>query len=277
MTLARYRSLARELIDQDFENGSSSNDWGLTEADITGGLGPEASRSRFLDHYSHHALELALEWTGVLDRLRNLGFYHPYLDLDLTNPSGHTLRLFTDSTKQELLIEVRLKIERNIVPDAELLSIEWLLMQNPRAHFSSDKPRLPQQSHPGLGLASDVIPLMILICDRLKLDGIVFVPSHYHLALKVRKHLHFLTVENRNWFEAVEKAVEGIPLTQATAIVARGDLCDRSSGDPVEWRPMPMVLAVSDQLKKRVELEKTETALADSNFDFEVGSNITPQ
>jgi acetoin utilization deacetylase AcuC-like enzyme len=279
MTLARYRSLARELVEQDLNNGSSSNDWGLTEADITGGLGPEASRSRFLDHYSHHALELALEWTGVLDRLRSLGFHHPYLDLDLTNPSGHTLRLFADSTKQELLVEVRLRIERNIIPNAELLSIEWLLMQNPKAQFSSDRPRLPQQTHPGLGLASDAIPLMILICDRLKLDGIVFVPSHYHLALKVRKHLHFLTLDDRNWFHAVEKAVEGIPLTQATAIVARGDLRDRSSGESVDWRPMPMVLAVSDQLKKRIELEKAsvETARPESSFDFEVASDITPQ
>jgi hypothetical protein len=152
-------------------------------------------------------------------------------------------------------------------------------MQNPRARFGPGKPRLPQQTHPGLGLISDVISLMIVICERLKLDGIVFVPSHFHLALKARKHLHFLTVEDRKWFQAVEKAVEHIPLIQATTIVAEGGLRDRGSGDPVEWRPMPMVLALSDRMKQEIEHKdaKKKTTDADEGFEFEIRSDLSSQ
>ena len=66
--------------------------------------------------------------------------------------------------------------------DAALLRIEWLLMQNPRARFTAQRPRLPGQKHPGLGLLADVIALLIVACDRLQLGGLLFVPAHYHTA-----------------------------------------------------------------------------------------------
>lgn len=252
MTLARYRHLSSFLsaaasATEDFD------DWGLSDTDITGDLGPDAGHSLFLGHYSRHALELAMQWTGLFDRLRSRGFYHPYLDIDLSNPNGHTLRMYSDSRKKELLVEARLRIDRNIVADAELLSIEWLLMQNPRAEFSAGRPRLPQQSHPGLGLVSDIVSLLILICDRLKLDGLVFIPSHFHLVRKAGKHLHFLRREDERWYQAVERAVHDRPIAEATEIVARGALRDRQTGETIRWRPMPMVLAVSDRFKQQIE------------------------
>ncbi len=274
MTLARYRNLAKWLDSDALDTDSGAEDWGLTESDITGGLGPDAGQSLFLGHYSRHALELAIEWTGLFDRLRSLGFYQPYLDLDLTNPNGHTLRLFTDSRKNELLIECRLRIQRHLVPDASLLNIEWLLMQNPRAQFSSGRPRLPQQKHPGLGLLSDFISLLILICDRMKLDGIVFIPSHFHLVLSARQHLLFLRKEDKTWFEAVEKAVRDVPLAEATRIISETGLYDRSNGKRVAWRPMPMVLPVSEEFRERVEEEqdKAEAAQLQNEFDFEIAA-----
>ncbi len=274
MTLARYRSLAGWLDSDSIGSESRAKDWGLTESDITGGLGPDAGQALFLGHYSHHALELAVEWTGLFDRLRSLGFYHPFLDLDLTNPNGHTLRLFTDSRKQELLIECRLRIERHFVPDASLLSIEWLLMQNPRTQFTPGKQRLPQQKHPGLGLLSDFISVLILICDRMKLDGIVFVPSHFHLVLSARQHLLFLRSDDKAWFEAAEKAVRGLPVVEATRIVSETGLQDRSTGKRVDWRPMPMVLPVSKAFRERVEEEQEKAAAGqpESDFDFEIAA-----
>jgi acetoin utilization deacetylase AcuC-like enzyme len=274
MTLARYRSLAGWLDSDAIGGESRAEDWGLTESDITGGLGPDGGQTLFLGHYSHHALELALEWTGLFDRLRSLGFYHPFLDLDLTNPNGHTLRLFTDSRKHEILIECRLRIERHFAPDASLLSIEWLLMQNPRTQFTPGRQRLPQQKHPGLGLLSDFISVLILICDRMKLDGIVFVPSHFHLVLSARPHLLFLRSDDKAWFEAVERAVRGLPVVEATGIVSETGLQDRSTGKRVAWRPMPMVLPVSKAFRERVEEEQDKAAagLPESDFDFEIAA-----
>jgi len=278
MTLARYRHLLQFLETED-RPSLDSLDWGLSESDITGDLGATGGPSLFLGRFSRHALELAMEWTGLFDRLRSRGFYRPHLDVDLGHPNGHTLRLYTDSLEQELLIEVRLRIERNLIPETRLLSIEWLLMQNPRASFSATRPPLPQQTHPGLGLVPDVISLLILLCDRLELDGLVFIPSHFHLVRKAGKHLHFLRPEDRLWFEAVEKALRGLPLAKATAIVAEGGLRDRATGDPVLWRTMPMVLAVSESFADRLELEKSEQAKGASaqHLEFEIAADPSAQ
>ena len=279
MTLARYRSLARHLSAADLDQEKATEDWGLTEADLVGDLGSTGGSSKFLGYYTRHALELAIEWAGLFDRLRSLGFYCPYLDLDLSNPSGHTVRLFADSTKAELLVELRLRIETSIVTEVRLLKIEWLLMQNPRAQFSHAKPRLPQQTHPGLGLVSDVISLLIVICDRLELDGIVFIPSHYHLVIKALHHLHFLHAEDRRWFEAVRTAVGDLSLLEATQVVAADRIGDRRDGSRIGWRAMPLVLPISESFSDRVERNEADSSSQPQarRFDFEVCPAVDDQ
>lgn len=268
ITVARYRHLTQELrASRNLAKTNKADDLGLTEADILGGMGVEARQSLFLGQYSHHAVELTLEWTGILDRLRQMGFAHPVVDLDLENPGGHTIRVFADTQMNELLIEVRLRRDRRSIPGMELLGLEWLLLQNPRAGFSSSQPPLPGQKHPGLGLMADIMSQLILICDQLELDGIIFVPSQYHLAVKGRRFLRFLEPEDEGWVRALRIALEGLPLAEATSMVAGGHLRDSRSGETISWRPTKMVLPISERLHDRVEgdsYEKVAVAMASS-------------
>ena len=204
ITIARYRHLTGELrTSRNQARNGSADDWGLTESDISGGIGGEARRSLFLGSYSHHAVELTLEWTGILDRLRQKGFAHPVVDIDLDNPGGHTIRVFADSRMIETLVELRVRRDRRSIPEFEVLNLEWLLLQNPRADFPTGRPRLPGQNHPGLGLMSDIMSLLVLICDQLHLDGIVFVPSQYHLAVQGSRFLRVLAPEAEGWIRAL--------------------------------------------------------------------------
>ncbi len=263
ITLARYRHLTGELRTAGRERRTDEqDDWGLSEADILGGMGGEARRSLFLGHSSHHAIELTLEWTGILDRLRQMGFAHPVVDLDLDNPGGHTLRIFADTERSELLMEMRLRRDRRSVPDMEVLGIEWLLLQNPRAEFSDEQPALPGQKHPGLGLLPDIISLVILLCDQLQLDGVIFVPSQYHLAIQGRRFLRFLEPRDEGWIRALQAALGKRPLAEATQLVAAGSVRDQRSGEIVSWRPMKMVLPISERLHDRVEGAAYESAAA---------------
>jgi acetoin utilization deacetylase AcuC-like enzyme len=265
ITIARYRHLTRELRAGDRAGRDEpANDWGLTEADITGGFGVDARRSLFLGVYSHHAVELTLEWTGVLDRLRQMGFSHPVVTLDLDNPGGHTVRVSADPEHTELLIELRVRRDRRSVAGMEVLSLEWLLLQNPRASFSARRPALPGQSHPGLGLMPDIMSLLILICDQQRLDGITFVPSQYHLALKGRRFLRFLDPRDEGWFRALQSSLADLPLAEATAAVARGALRETGSLQTVRWRPMTMVVPISERLHDRVEGSDYERAAAEA-------------
>ena len=117
---------------------------------------------------------------------------------------------------------------------------------------------LPGQQHPGLGLLNDVMAMLVLVCDELRLDGILFVPSHYHLAATGRKYLHFLEPEDEAWFRALADATDALPLGQASRAIDDGRVTETATGEPANWRPSTMVLPISDRLHDRVEGEEFE-------------------
>ncbi len=248
-TLQHYRRMASDLVPRELTGQpADDDDWGLTEEDLAG-LGRGVHDQRFLGFYSSAGLELALERSGLLERLRDLGF-EPHSELDLANPAGETARIFGDPRRRELLMEIRVRLDRATVPGFTLLSIEWLLLQNPRRPFTPERPPLPGQKHPGLGMLQDVIALMILICDRLHLDGLVFVPSHYHTASQGRA-LRFMDPGREGRFRALREALPGMPLAEAAHAVAAGRVIDEATGRPFTWEPAPMILPLRDELAER--------------------------
>jgi acetoin utilization deacetylase AcuC-like enzyme len=265
--LASFRDLARRFevseLTGDPQTGTpETGDLGLSEEDITASLGVPRPPHRFLGFYSRQGLELALERAGLLDRLRQLGFTHLTLELDLGHPVWETVRLYGDAAKRELLIELRVRIDRQAVPGFALVRIEWLLLQNPRAHFTAERPPLPGQKHPGLGLLSEIVVLMVLACDRLQLDGVVFVPAHYHTAVPGRHNLRFLEPEAEGRFRALSAALRQLPLAEAVRALGGGKVIDATTGQPVAWQPAAMVLPVSARLKAQVDSPAYEARAA---------------
>ena len=262
--LHRYRQMARlwnpaELSGE--PETRAGEDWGLSADDIYADLGGVPHATRFLGFYTRQGLELTLESSGLLARLRAIGFNEVHVDLDLSSAMGQTVRLFGDAAHQELLVEVRARRDRGTVPGMELLSVEWMLLQNPRASFTLERPPLPGQKYPGLGLAQDIMALMVLACDRLKLDGIVFVPSRFHIVGTLRGPLRFLDPVDEARLRALRAALAHLPLTEAARRVEAGDVRDLVSGKTVEWKPVAMVLPVSERLKRRVLNEDYEQSV----------------
>lgn len=254
--LKRYRHLASLVRPSELTGESSDADgWGLSEADLTGG--EVANRPpRLLGFYSANGLELALERYGFLARIRALGYKRPRLAIDTTNPGGDTMRLFGGEGDEELLLELRLSRDRRSLPPFELLRVEWLLLQNPRAAFSAERPALPGQKYPGLGLLREVIALLVLACDRLGLDGLTYVPAHYHVAAQSERFVRFLHPEDDERFQAIRRAAKhaGLGLTATTHALDQGTLTDPTTGQPMSWKPVPMVAPVSAALKAHLEL-----------------------
>lgn len=271
VTLSRYQGLAHRLDGTIARSEPTGDDWGLTEADLVGNLGVAGPDQLFLGHLSLHEMELVLEWTGILEHLRRMGFSSPSLAFDCGESTGDTLRIFSDRGREELLMELRVSYDRHSIASMELLSLEWLLLQNPRSSFSNRRP-LPGQTHPGLGLLGEVASLLILICDRLRLDGLIFVPSHFHLAVKGKKYLRFVDPVDEAWFRAVYEAVEDLSLAEASTAIAEGRVVDLAPGKVTHWHPMSMVLPISDRLHDLVEGEAYESAVtrAAEGLSFEL-------
>lgn len=247
ITLKRYRYIASFFDPSELSGGSEGDEFGFTEEDLFLPGWSGHRETRFLSFYTRNGLELVLERSGFFDRLRNLGYAHPNLELHLEE-AGHTLRVFGDPERRELLCELRLQRDRRTFAGFELLSVEWLLLQNPRGAFSRKRPALPGQKHPGLGLLDDVVALLIVACDRLHLDGLVFVPSQFHIAAYGRSHMKFVRPATQRRFEALLELTEGHDLAAASRAIAEGRVRDEDDGEVVRWIPEPMVLGVSPRM-----------------------------
>lgn len=250
LALRRFRRLGRDL--RYAETVDDGLPFTLSEEDLAG-LAPGPARpSRFLGYFSRHGVELLLERAGVLPQLRARGFRTLRVDLGTREAPGHTLRVFSEDAPGELLVELRADRNRSAVSGMEVISVEWLLLQNPREPFSPRRPRLPGQQHPGLGLLRDFMGWLVVVCEAHRLDGVFFVAAHYHVAMQSRRLVRPLQPEDEARLVAMARALEGIPLPEATSLVGAGRLVDAATGQPAEWKPVPTVLPVSERLQALV-------------------------
>ncbi len=264
MTLERYRYLAN-LFDRDELTGANpNNEFGFTEDDLFIPAWGQVPETRFLGYFTRHGVELILERSSFLDRLRDLGFTDPTLEFKLDDPAGHTIRIYGGPDKKEVLTELRVRRDRRVIPGRELLSIEWLLLQNPRGQFRPGRERLPGQEYPGLGLLKDVVAMLAVACELTHLDGLVFVPSQFHVAAQWRGHLFFLDREVQHRFQALLALFAGVPLAQASQAVAQGQVRHAQTGEIVRWRPEPMVLPTSERLQAEIAQRASEQPMADA-------------
>jgi acetoin utilization deacetylase AcuC-like enzyme len=240
MVLRRFRRIRSSLAPTDLTAEPSGYGWRLTEEDLVGVLPDAPKRTRFLSHFSHHGVELLLERLGLLDQLRLRGFRHPSVEIDLTGSVGDTIRVYSEPDQNELLMELRASRNSRVAPGCEVLVIEWLLLQNPRAHFGPYRRPLPGQKHPGLGLLKEVFGWLVVMGEVLELDGIYYVPSSYHVAIQSRRRVRFLKPEHEAWMQALDNTI------------ADARVVDEVSGYRLKWKGYPMVLPVSAKLREMV-------------------------
>lgn len=185
----------------------------ICENDIELNLGnfierePEKRSTQFfLGFYSKSGVKLALKKYGVFEELNKRGFQDIHLEINTSDPFQQRLSFhYKERNKKNLIIEVILKRKHfttystfpaNIYGRSfEFLCVEWMAMQDPRARFTSDRPRLPGQEYPGLKLGRLAAELLAISCKRLRLAGILNVPEFFHNAQMYSKTFHFLNPE----------------------------------------------------------------------------------
>ncbi len=264
LTLRRFRRIRRTIDPSSLTSEPDDFDWKLTEEDLVGIFPGTPRRTRFLSYFSRQGVELLLERFGILDQLRVRGFEHPTVEVDLSHPVGQTVRIFGEADRRELLVELRVNRDSRLVPGCELLVIEWLLLQNPRADFGPYRRPLPGQSHPGLGMLKEIFSWLVVIAEELGLDGIGYVPSTYHVAAQSRRLVSFVNPEHEAWMRALEGLFDGVPLAEASRMVADGRVIIEAAGEPLRWKGYAMVLPVSEKLKQKVSDEAYDGAVEDA-------------
>ena len=276
MILRRFRRIRSQLVPSDLTSEPSGFGWRLSEEDLVGIMPDAPQRTRFLSHFSQHGVELLLERLGLLDQLRLRGFRHPTVEVDLTGGVGDTLRIYSDPDRRELLVDLRVNRNTRVVSGSEVLVIEWLLLQDPRADFGPYRRPLPGQKHPGLGLLKEVFGWLVVVAEVLHLDGIYYVPASYHVAIQSRRQVRFLEPADEAMIQSLETLFSGMTLAEASNLIADGRVVDAATSKVLEWQGYPMVLPVSEALRERVTGEAYETRVveAKSKLDLVVSDPV---
>jgi acetoin utilization deacetylase AcuC-like enzyme len=225
-------------------------DWSLDENDLEG-VAPRVERETLLlGRYGPTEVEVALERFGILQQIRTRGHRSPEVEVTPSSGFGPTLRVWGEAERRTLLVELRLRVDPAFLPGMRVLLVEWLLLQDPGGRFPAGFPPLPGQEHPGLGVMSDLMAWLATVCRETGLDGLGFRSSHFHIAVLGRRHLRFLSPEDAGHFHRIADRVRGLPLGEAARRVAEGRVSDPETGDPLRWIDVPMVVPVSERMRR---------------------------
>lgn len=245
------------------------SDWDLkfSPSDLEGELSTQPKLTRIMGYYSAYGLELAAEKYGLSKKLQEKGYQDFHIFIDPSDPAHQLIRI-SGHSKQEItkepmtLIEIVLgektlplpPIERKPPQDqvnesspqkAHLLKIEWLLLQDPAKEFSLRNPQFPGQKYPGLGVAEEIEEMLKIMAKRLRLDGILIHPSHYHIAVVSKKDFHFLSPQTEGRFLALQETLKNYELLKASQMVEKKQVQD-AHGTPFRWESAAQICPLSE-------------------------------
>jgi len=250
------RRLQKEQLQKTSEKSYEFSDRDLFELDIGrrgGGF--------FLGFYSKEGIILALEKYGVFSLLKQKGYPDIYTDINTQDPYKHRIAFYRKAkSKKNLIIEMVLRkdfFELNMPFTCKYngqkfaaLVIDWLLFQNIEQDFTLDRPRLPGQRFPGLGLSGVVLELLLIICWRLNLDGIINVPEHYHNAYLYAKMFRYLDPKIEAKLIALQKTFKKMPLAKLTWGIEWNCVRDLNTNQPLVWFAQEQILPMHKELQK---------------------------
>lgn len=220
------------------------------------------SSDLWLGFYTEEGIEIALERYGVLDDIRRRGFKKLELEVRMDDPDEHMLRIWSVLPKcAEPLLE--LVVSRGVLhfeselgdeigrPYAPVLTVQWLLMQNPTDSFDADRLPLPGQNRPGLGVGEQVMEILRNTCRRLNLGGLVTIPAHFHNAVMYGVTFHYINPDAEATLRALERDALGQlggSLPMASWAVEWNMLVDRNAkpAEPFEWFHEAMVCPIDE-------------------------------
>ena len=132
----------------------------------------------------------------------------------------------------------------------DLISIEWLSAQNPNAKFSKDRPKLPGQLYPGLGVLSYCFDLMYKVAEIVKRDGFYDMPEELHGAIMYSKRLKFLDPIKEGMLQALMRDLKGVPLATISLAEKEGRLINLKDNKAFKYEPKMQIFYVSSRLRK---------------------------
>jgi hypothetical protein len=240
-----------------------------------------------LQRYDAQAMRQRCARAGLLERLQRKGFDAIEVVVDEAVGSlPHTRLLARKGGRSHLLLDACL-LEAVVRPESaafgayrvqksvELLVVHWVREQDPTMPFGADRPPLPLQKHPGLGVLRDAFHVAVGIAADLRKDGVASVPKFFHDAFIFFRSRLFLFLDGREQgrFEALVRDLRGLPLGDRSLALAGWCVRD-TAGAVVRWTPGYQVFPESGVLTAYFHSVEYQAAvdrgLQESRFRYDV-------
>jgi hypothetical protein len=211
-----------------------------------------------LGRYDAAAIRAALAEAGVLPAIEDRGFTPLEVAIETVAGTVPHVRLYgTKDATRHLLLDAIL-LETVVAPSSfakrryaieepmKLLVVYWLREEDPTAGFSPERPALPVQRHPGLGILRRAFAAVVAMARELGKDGVASVPKLFHDAVIFYRSRLFLFLDpgEQGRFEALTRDLAGLSLGDTSLALLGG--CVRDTANRVVcWQPGLLVLPLS--------------------------------
>lgn len=257
----RLQKISRRLTTHQLRR-LQEKDVALSYEDLFG-TGEKNSTPYFLGYYSPSGIRYALEKYGFFDILKKKGYDNFKVSINTQDPYKQRIAVYFDKkAPNHLLGELVVKRKHiTVYPpfpsrihgrDFEMISVEWLCMQHPRGQFKPEKPRLPGQKYPGLGLGAMIMELLVIMCGRLRTAGLLNVPEYFHNAQMYTPQFRYLDPGLEGRRMAIQRdLLTNYSLSQVSWAIDMG--CVEENGEPFKWFVGEQVIPLDRDLKEYFE------------------------
>ncbi len=260
------------------------SEFSLSETELMRQLNEKKGYSLYLGVFTKEEVDKVLRRSNISQILNEKGFTNILLDINTDDPHRHILRVYFDKKdKPHLLIEIILsesifRPKIMYLPSFKygtynMMVIEWLILQNPLSRFTGEKPQLPDQQFPGLGIARQVADMLIKVASYLHKDGILNFPQYYHNAVIYSEMFKFYNPYMHGVLKALEQSLSKYTLADAAYAVALGCVKNLSNGENFKWKAEELILPLSRDLKSYFESKEYVTiqtnTMKEYSFDID--------
>jgi len=206
----------------------------------------------------------AIERVGILDELQRKGLYP--LEISIDHESILKQKIYIDlkeeSTKPKRIAEIiigecKYKLNERVIPiplkkkEIDSIVVEWLVLQNVKAAFTEEFPRLPGQRYPGLRIGKLVLKLLEALARVTEKDCFIAFPEFYHNAVMYIDYLHFLNPETEGRVLKMRNDLRSLSVAQVSFAFCGGCIIERKNSEErkISWEAEEMIYPLSEELK----------------------------